>query len=189
MSRSRAELPKLAKKYIWNVKHGLLGYAHFVAPEDVVQYLSVRLTAVSTLLDLGCGRGSLLQALRKGGWAGSYCGVDISTRPIKDAQKMLDQRSSWVVSDFESFRSSFHWDVIAMVESIYYVRLVELPTFLTQAVGMLNPEGILLFRLHDLNKHREYLETASALFPGTERVSQNLFLIPASLRPTNSVTH
>ena len=180
MDKLRAAMPTVAKKYVWNVKYGLLGYPQLVAPEDIVRYLSARLSKISTLVDLGCGRGSLLRALREKGWQGSYCGVDISKNAIADAKKIGDQRSSWTVSDFESFRSPFKWDIVAMVESVCYVKLADLPEFLGRVVGMLNPEGALLFRLHDLGKHREYVESILALYPRTEKVDQNLFCVPSS---------
>jgi cyclopropane fatty-acyl-phospholipid synthase-like methyltransferase len=159
------------------MKYGLLGYPQLVAPEDVVRFFSARLSSISTILDLGSGRGSLLRALREKGWGGTYCGVEISNRAVDDARKIADQRSSWVVSDFESFRSPFHWDAIAMVESLYYVKLGELPRFVSCTVGMLSPEGVFVFRLHDLAKYREYVEAVLALYPRTEKVDQNLFCI------------
>jgi predicted TPR repeat methyltransferase len=188
MNRLHAALPTVAKKYVWNMKYGLLGYPHFVAPDDMVDYLSARLSRISTIVDLGCGRGSLLKALREKGWTGNYCGVDISKRAIDDGRKIGDQRSSWAVSDFESFRSPFRWDVVAMVESLCYVKLGELPAFLSRTIGMLNPEGTLVFRLHDLEKHREYVDLTLSLYPGTEKVAQNLFCISGSARPVESVT-
>ena len=71
MSRLRANLPTIAKRYVWNLKYGMLGYPHFAAPEDIVSYLSGRMPTMSSVLDLGCGRGSLLLALREKEWTGS----------------------------------------------------------------------------------------------------------------------
>jgi len=167
---------------VWNVKYGLLGYPQMVAPEDVLRFFSARLSKISTVLDLGCGRGSLLRALREKGWVGAYCGVEISKRAVDDARKIADHRSSWVVSDFESFRSPFRWDIIAMVESLCYVKLGDLPAFLSRTVGMLSPEGAFVFRLHDLEKYREYVEAVLGLYPHTEKVDQNLFCISDSVR-------
>jgi predicted TPR repeat methyltransferase len=165
------------KKYVWDAKYGLLGYPHFVAPQDVLALLSSRLQEIGSVLDLGCGRGSLLRALREKGWAGSYCGIDISKRAIDDARKSGDHRSTWVVSDLESFQSPFRWDIVIMVESLYYVRLEELPALLSKVLEMLSPEGKLVFRLHDLAKHRDYVEAVLRLYPRTEQVGQNLFCV------------
>jgi predicted TPR repeat methyltransferase len=181
MGRLRASLPTVVKKYMWELKYGLLGYPQFIAPGDFVQFLSTRLSAISSVLDLGCGRGSLLRALRSAEWSGNYCGVDISRRAVDEARGILDQRSSWVASDFESFRSPFHWDLIAMVESLYYVKLSELPSFLERMMEMLSENGILVFRVHEFEKHREYVEGAMRLYPHLERVGENLYFI--SSRP------
>lgn len=185
MDRLHAALPTAAKKYVWNMKYGLLGYPQFVAPDDVIHYLSARSSENASVLDLGCGRGSLLRALRATGWMGNYCGVDISKRAVSDARKFADQRSAWTVSDFESFRSPFKWDTIVMVESICYVRLGELPAFLARMIGMLDREGAIVFRLHDLEKHREYVEAVLGLYPNTEKVDEKLFCIPSPARSVN----
>ncbi len=62
-----------------------------------------------------------------------------------------------------------------MIESICYLKLTELPAFLERATGLLNKRGFLLFRLHDLEKYREYVETVCRLHPGTEKIADNLF--------------
>lgn len=188
MNGLRAAIPATAKKYAWNIKYGLLGYPHFNAPNDIIRYLSTQLPVTASLLDLGCGRGSLLRALRDKGWIGSYCGVDISQLAIDDARKIIDQRSSWVVSDFESFHSQLRWDIIAMVESVYYVRLVQLPVFLSCMMQTLNPDGFFVFRLHDLEKHRAYAEVVMDLYPHAEKVDQNLFCISDSKNRSRRLT-
>jgi predicted TPR repeat methyltransferase len=185
MNGIRAAIPATAKKLTWNIKYGLFGYPHFDAPEDIVRYLSAHLSEASALLDLGCGRGSLLRALREKGWSGSYCGVDISQIAVDDARKLEDGRSSWVVSDFESFRSQLRWDTIAMVESIYYVKLQELAAFLTCLMSTLNPGGVFVFRVHDLEKHRAYVDVVMGLYPHTKKVDRNLFCISGSRKPNH----
>jgi SAM-dependent methyltransferase len=188
MNRLHAVLPAGSKKYIWDIKYGFLGYPRFVCPDDVVHYLSDQMSAISSILDLGCGRGSLLRALRAQSWPGTYCGVDISRKPIEEAKAMNDQGSSWVISDFESFCSALHWDLIAMVESIYYVRLNAIPAFLGRMMEILTAQGALLFRVHDGEKHRDYLDAVLSLYPQTRKVDEHLFLIghdgtPAIDRP------
>ncbi|MGA8764172.1 MAG: class I SAM-dependent methyltransferase, partial [Candidatus Sulfotelmatobacter sp.] len=119
------------------MKYGLLRYPQLVAPEDALQYLSAWLPANGSLLELGCGRGSLIRALRQNAWMGDYCGVDISKQAIGDARKFADHRISWVVSDLESFRSALQWDAVAMIESIYYIGLEELRPVLNRIMGTL----------------------------------------------------
>lgn len=182
MNRLHAVLPTPVKKYVWNMKYAVLGYPHFVAPTETVEYLSKQLTSDASVLDLGCGRGSLLWALRAAGWSGSYCGVDISKTAINEARKLADQRSSWIVSDFESFRSPFQWDIVALVESLCYVKRTEIPRYLTTLAEMLVPQGRLVIRLHDLRKFKEYMDEVYRLFPNAEKMGSNLVAIPASIK-------
>jgi predicted TPR repeat methyltransferase len=181
MSRFHAFLPVAAKRFAWNVKYGLLKYPVWTAAEDGLRQLRARLSESTSVLELGCGRGSMLRALREGGWTGHYCGVDISKRAISAAHRLADQRSSWIVSDFETFSSPFTWDAIVMIESIYYVNLRALPGVLGRVTGMLNESGFLLVRLHDLEEHREYVDAIYRLFPRTEKVSDHLFYIDRPL--------
>ena len=62
-----------------------------------------------------------------------------------------------------------------MVESIYYVKRGELPAFLDRMTEMLDQGGIFVFRLHELEKHREYIETVVRLYPHTQRIGEYLF--------------
>lgn len=177
MSILRAVLPNAVKKHVWDLKYGVLGYPFYVAPDDVLDYFSSQLSEQTSILDLGCGRGSLLRALRKSGWKGAYCGVDISKQAIGDARKLGDQNSTWAVSDFESFRSPVKWNVITMVESIYYVPLDGIPEFLSGLTKMLSDKGRVLFRLHDLEKYREYVDLIYKLYPTAEKAAQHVFYI------------
>jgi cyclopropane fatty-acyl-phospholipid synthase-like methyltransferase len=179
MSILRAVLPNAVKKHVWDLKYGVLGYPFYVAPVDVLDYFSLRLSEQASILDLGCGRGSLLRALRESGWKGAYCGVDISRQAIGDARKLADPNSTWAISDFESFRSPVKWDIITMVESIYYVPLDGIPGFLLGLMRMLSNKGRVLFRLHDLEKYREYVDLIYRLYPTAEKVADNVFYITA----------
>ncbi len=55
MNNFRATLPTFAKKYVWEMKYGVLGYPKWIAPEDTVHYLSGSLSSNASVLDLGCG--------------------------------------------------------------------------------------------------------------------------------------
>ena len=177
MRNLRATLPPALERVVWNIKYGLLQYPHFTAPDDAVSHLCTNLSGSGTLLELGCGRGSLIHGLRQAGWNGTYCGVDISERAISDARKRVDQRSSWIVSDIESFSSPFKWDAIVMIESIYYVDVDLLSVVLTRLTEMLEEEGFILIRLHDVEKHREYIEAINRRFPQMKWVAANLIRV------------
>jgi cyclopropane fatty-acyl-phospholipid synthase-like methyltransferase len=167
------------------MKYGFLGYPHLEAPGDVLHYFSAGLNKRKDLLELGCGRGCLVRAMRLSGWTGHYCGVDISKQAISDARKFEDQRSSWVICDLESFRSPFLWDAIVMIESIYYLNLDNLPITLSRIVEMLAEDGKLLVRIHDSEKHRDYVKAIHHLYPGTKSITSSLFCIFNSSQFTN----
>jgi len=151
--------------------------------------LSDRLNPNRELLELGCGRGSLLSGLRQTGWNGHYCGVDIAERAINDARALEDQRSSWVVSDFESFGSPFQWHAIALIESLYYVRLDFVSTFVLRLSQMLTADGFLLIRLHDMQKHALYAQAIRNQLPMTECVGTNFLVSARSVTPLECELH
>jgi len=177
MSRLRALLPTPVKRLVWEIKYGALGYSAGAAAADVVRQLSLRLSDSSSVLELGCGAGSLRDGMRAQGWQGWYCGVDISRQAIRAAERKRDQRTSVLVSDIESFQTPFRWDAIVMVESIYYINVQKAAEVLRSLSEKLTDSGFLLIRFHDLEKHRAYIEMIQSEFSQTEKVDQQLFLV------------
>jgi len=174
----RADVPIFVKKLIWEFKYGVQNYALPVPPEDAVSHLA-GLPNHARILELGCGGGSLLKALREAGWQGKYCGVDISGVAIRGASEIENSaNSSWIVSDIESFDSDQTWDVIAMIESVYYIRTDKITEVLTRAMGMLNAGGYLLLRIHDFSKHREYIDVIRGLGSPLNNKGSLLLILP-----------
>jgi cyclopropane fatty-acyl-phospholipid synthase-like methyltransferase len=174
----RAEVPIFLKKLIWELKYGVQNRAPYSIPEDVVSHLS-RLPNEARILELGCGRGSLLKGLRQAGWQGHYCGVDISAAAIRVASEIESgANSSWIVSDIESFDSNLRWDVIAMIESVYYVKIERVAEVLNRAMRMLNAGGYLLVRIHDFSKHQLYLDAIHGLGAPVEHTGPFLLIFP-----------
>jgi predicted TPR repeat methyltransferase len=171
----RSGLPVIVKRMTWEVKYGLLGYSFPAAPRDVIEHLISTLSPRGNVLELGCGSGTLLHGLRQAGYAGHYCGVDISQSAIGKASQRGDQKSSWIVSDIESFRSPFLWDAIVMVESIYYLQLTALSSVLRRISSMRTPDGSLVVRVHDAEKHREYINELYRVLPTTRKIGDRLF--------------
>lgn len=186
MNTLRSVLPVAVKKVMWDLKYGALGYSMSLAPADAVAELLRNLHDATSILELGCGTGSLLTALRNAGWEGHYCGVDISPRAIKSAQKRSDQKSSWVVSDIETFRSPFRWDAVVLIESIYYINMRELPGVLGRIMASLQEYGILLVRLHDTHRHHEYVAEVQRILPTVEKRSDKVFCVQNSPNKSNS---
>jgi predicted TPR repeat methyltransferase len=177
MIKLRADLPISFKRFVWNMKYGPLQRSRPVAPRDVITHLNTFLSDRSYVLELGCGRASVLCGLRETGYMGHYCGVDISESAIAKARRFADQRSSWVTSDIESFRSPFEWDAIAMIESIYYIKLSNLEAVLRRICSMLTKNGVLMVRIHDLEKHRAYIDALYASFPLISKSGDKLFSV------------
>jgi cyclopropane fatty-acyl-phospholipid synthase-like methyltransferase len=174
----RANLPVFAKKLIWELKYGAGKYTQETAPKDAISQLSA-LPDQARILELGCGRGSLLKGLRAAGWQGYYRGVDISQAAIREAAQFQNSsNSSWLVSDIESFNSHEKWDAIAMIESIYYVKIDRVPEVLRRTMGMLNEAGYLLLRIHDFSKHSQYLDAIDGLNQYVERMESLILIRP-----------
>lgn len=171
-----ATLPVGLRRLVWNLKYGLLKYPRWQAPDDVVGILLGELGSDARVLDLGCGAGALLRALRAGGWRGHYCGVDISRQAITEARDG-DTNSSWHVSDIESFSTDDHWDAVCFIESINYVDADSAPAILARFARSLNPKGFMLVRSHDFQKHRAYEAVISASGYETARIDSSLIRI------------
>jgi SAM-dependent methyltransferase len=171
-----ATLPVGLRRLVWNLKYGLLKYPRWQAPDDVVGILVRELKDDSRILDLGCGAGGLLRALRSGGWRGHYCGVDISRQAIVEAADG-DTNSSWRVSDIESFSTDETWDAVCFIESINYVDAERAPAILTRFARSLKGAGFMLVRSHDFQKHHAYEELISASGYETLRIDSSLIRI------------
>jgi 2-polyprenyl-3-methyl-5-hydroxy-6-metoxy-1,4-benzoquinol methylase len=167
VTRKAGKLNSLA----WDLRYWILG-RHFGVPADVLNNLG----APASLLDVGCGRGHLLQTLRARGWCGAYEGFDISRYAIIQARKIGDAHALFAVDTIEEFDSHGQkWDTIVMAESIYYIMLDDLRQQMFRYRDMLNPEGRLLVRIHDFSKFNGYVhETMSA---GAKKVSPFLMVL------------
>jgi cyclopropane fatty-acyl-phospholipid synthase-like methyltransferase len=147
------------------------------APVNAIQYIRSHVADESSILELGCGRGSLVRGLREAGCMSHYCGVDISRYAIEHARAHGDHRSSWAVSDIESFRSPFQWDAIVLIESIYYVRPELMAEVFERFAEMLTEDGFILIRVHDAEQHADCLSAIREIVPGAQRIDPTLLAI------------
>jgi len=149
------------------------------APDDMID----ELRTAQTLLDLGCGRGNLLGRLRRIGWTGSYCGVDISERAISDAKILYenDLHSFFLIGDLDGNRrlecSARSWHAIVLVESIYYLSPHKAMTLVHSLLDRLRPGGKLIIRVHDPVKHELHITALLRLGNVVRRVSPQVFVI------------
>ncbi len=74
----------------------------------------------SSVLDVGCGEGALLECMRQSGSLVPYLGIDISETAIKKAQ-MLFPSEQFTPMDVELPQLKDQFDVIVFNEILYYV--------------------------------------------------------------------
>jgi predicted TPR repeat methyltransferase len=131
-----------------------------------------------------------LKGLRQAGWQGHYCRVDISEAAIRGASEIeKGTNSSRIVSDIESFDSILRWDAIALTEAIYYVKIDQVAEVLNRAMGMLNPGGYLLLRIHDFSKHHQYVDAIQGLGSRVEHTGALLVIFPVQKGPFATAAH
>ena len=165
-----AAAPRPLRAMLWNLKYRFLGYE-----EPTGKQLADRVLAFSpnSLLELGCGRGLLNKLLREGGWTGMYTGIDISATAIKDAKKCEDGRTKFHVCSIEDYDPRLKFDVIALVESLYYVQPEAVRRLLNRLYNhSLNPRGHILIRICDLKKHAVHVCAVLSEFPWSEQQGQ-----------------
>lgn len=73
----------------------------------------------STVIDLGCGNGRLLQFLNKIGYK-SYLGIDFSSGLIEHARKLFP-KNKFSVGDFSNFSSKKKFDAIFLIASFHHI--------------------------------------------------------------------
>ena len=69
-------------------------------------------------------------------------------------------------------------DAIALIESVYYVKLDVLSTVLARLMGLLEDQGFILLRLHDPQKFEGYLQNIQGWYPQTKKLGDALWSIP-----------
>jgi hypothetical protein len=106
---------------------------------------------------------------------GTIVGSIFRRAPSAKQVSVAIKKSSWIVSDIESFRSPFQWDAIVVVESIYYSQLTALSRVLRRISSMRPPDGSLVVRVHDTEKHREYINELYRVLPTTRKIGDRLF--------------
>ena len=151
----RSASPAWVKRVIWNFKHGHKEIGP--APSDILSILDDRLARKASVLDMGCGRGNLLRALRSRQWMGDYTGVDISSNAIDVGRSLGDQGAEWIVASLEQFTPMKTYDCILLLESIYYVRRDYVSSIIGRLRRSLSPNGVGYVRICDKVVHSVYL--------------------------------
>jgi SAM-dependent methyltransferase len=159
----RSYLPVFIKRIVWNWKHRASSTEAALCPHDLLENLST-LKAEGALLDLGCGPGNLLAALRLAGWKGQFIGMDVSEKTIEIAKKSGDANAEWHVSAIENFPiPNQKVSIVCLCESIYYANVGAVPSLLARCRECLEPGGRIVIRIWHAAEHQEYIGVLSSL--------------------------
>ncbi|WP_027555862.1 nodulation methyltransferase NodS [Bradyrhizobium sp. Cp5.3] len=108
--------------------------------------LSLTRGAIKNALEVGCAAGAFTEMLAP------HCQrltvVDVVPRAISRAKERTRRWSHmvWVVSDIQRFSAAESFDLIVVAEVLYYLAdTVEMRAAIRNLVGMLAPEGLLVF--------------------------------------------
>lgn len=97
------------------------------------------------ILDLGCGTSASLPLLP--GAYRHYHGVDISSEAIKRAESLGRPHTSYEAADVLHYDPQGSYDVILLLEVIYYLPVAEITQLLRRLSGFLRPGGVMIVQL------------------------------------------
>jgi 2-polyprenyl-3-methyl-5-hydroxy-6-metoxy-1,4-benzoquinol methylase len=100
-----------------------------------------------SILDLGCGKGAnlpLTQATH-----GLYHGVDISAEAVNRARSLRRPNATYETADIVGYEPRQSYDVILLVEVIYYVAPAKIPGLLRGLSESLASEGRMFVEIWD----------------------------------------
>jgi SAM-dependent methyltransferase len=115
-----------------------------------VSYIA-HLRPESSVLEIGCGEGSLLRRLKQVGYR-NYTGIDISEFAIGKCRQFSDQKTTFLVGDAERYVPDADFDVLVLNECIYY--FVEPIITLQRYANYLTPGGLFVISLFDKDRTR-----------------------------------
>lgn len=125
----RAKRPEANPRYLtandWDIEYVQGKWDYLASIEQLPRYCVIAGLASAyverpTILDLGCGMGDLLRALRYTGmnW---YRGVDHSEESIKKAAKWSLPNAEFMVADISSYLPERPFDCVILNEVLYYL--------------------------------------------------------------------
>ncbi len=128
------------RKGVWDHLSGRGEFSRF----SVVAGFCTLLERPASVLDMGCGTGTLERRLRPLGYK-NYLGVDVSATAITTAHADAGDEATFIVGDAETYRSDAHFDVIVFNEMLYY--LDEPETVINWWRGQLTEQGFFIISL------------------------------------------
>ena len=111
---------------------------------DFTFYLPM-IMAASSVLDVGCGTGTLLHAARDAGHAGRLCGLDPAAGMLAQARRRVD--IDWVLGDLRMVAWKSEFDFAVMTGHAFQVLLTDddVQTALAAVRAALVPDGRFAF--------------------------------------------
>ena len=103
--------------------------------DELIQLIPIR----ANILDLGCGRGVLLNNLKT---FNSYTGVDLSARPL------INKKIKFIKDDCISFieRDLYSFNTFTIIDLIHHIPKQQQFSFLTKLVNELKKDDILIIK-------------------------------------------
>jgi SAM-dependent methyltransferase len=126
----------------------------------VLSYIT-HLRPQGSLLEVGCGEGTLLPQLKRLGYR-NYTGVDISESAIRHCQQFTDAQTVFVACDAESYMPNAAFDIIILNECIYY--FLEPVATLQRYANYLLPGGLIVISVFDSAKSSSIRRSLKRVF-------------------------
>ena len=136
---------------IWD-KQYRAGYWGGDVDTEVVPYQQIcrcigRYSLKRSILDLGCGRGSVAEYMRKTPVEYSfYIGIDHAKQLIRNVRRSKsDKKTRFIAADFLKYKPERKFSVIVCSEILYYIKVPHTPLdTLRRYADFLNPDGVFI---------------------------------------------
>lgn len=165
-ARNEIDMPSLGKNIYneeWAKSQGNEKYNFRRAV--FVQKQIRRLDGITTVLDVGCGTGILVNILSRRGYI--VDGIDTSSNAIEFAKS--HRKGNFYLSSIEGFRSKYKYDLVIATQLIEHLRTPE--SLLINIKRLLNSEGYVYIETPNLcswNKRSIWRRRIGGMFYGTD---------------------
>jgi 2-polyprenyl-3-methyl-5-hydroxy-6-metoxy-1,4-benzoquinol methylase len=178
MKRSRSNWIR-TKAWDWEFKHGKWDYLKAHGYDQFYEMLVGRLKGGS-LLDLGCGNGSVRVNLPAGAMR-RYVGLDYSAEAIGQLEQRaaelppLPDGQTLLVGDMTDCellqRTGGNFDVVLLHECLNYVEVPRVPDYLRHLCGLMKPGGVVMIRIWERNRYADHVSAIRTALHIVEEVT------------------
>ena len=115
-----------ASKEEWDLQYSMGGWEYLNSIRELAHYSIIAgycayLQSDGAILDIGCGEGILAKRLPLTSYS-SYVGIDISQEAITRAEKIRNEKMSFIRADVANYEPTRSFDLIVFNESLYCLR-------------------------------------------------------------------